>query len=237
MDDFLTTVFRGLHPHYLLFVILGIASDIRTRRWRSCDTLLLVLFIVFELFAVFQVWMFYGELDTCQRYMWIAIPLYLPFAARGVAAIWDMLKKFTSGRIAVSTFAAFFAAYAILAAYNPIYKGWTSDKKRIPRRISQQAAAWIRNDWNAPKSLGQTVRLRCDRYSSGRRPVVQSKCLRIGYLCGGQAYFDFLREDGVHPDYIVTQDRDDVAPGYVRVAEIAVEGQKAYICKRIEECP
>ena len=61
--------------------------------------------------------------------------------------------------------------------------------------------------------------------------------MRIGYLCGGQVYVEFLRDFGVCPDYILTQDRNAECQGYILVKTITVEGQEAYIYKRAEKHP
>ena len=233
MSSFSVALAKGLYPPYLIFVVLGIASVISARRWRSFDTLLLIFFLVFELFAAVQTRLFYGEWRTSRRYMWIAIPLYLPFAARGAEALWHKLKRFFSGRVAALLLCAFFAGNAICGACNPIYRMRHSREKRIKRAITFRAAEWIAKDWNAATAEAGPRAMRCDQYQSGKRPLVRAeKWDRIGYLCGGQAYTEFLKCRGELPDYIVTPYRDADLPGYGLVGAVSAEGRQAYIHKR-----
>ena len=233
MSSFPVALMKGLYPPYLIFVVLGIASAVSARRWRSFDTLLLAAFLVFELFAAVQTRLFYGEWQTSRRYMWIALPLYLPFAARGAVALWERLGRVVSGRVAALLLGALFAGNALYGTFNPIYRMWHSRGKRIDRAVTLQAAKWIKKDWNAATAPAAPRAMRCDQYQSGKRPLVSSlEWDRTGYLSGGQAYTEFLKWQGERPDYIVTPHRSAAFSGYDLAGTVAAEGKAAYIHKR-----
>ena len=237
MSNYLLTVSKGLYPPYLFFVALGIAFGIAARKWRPFDTLLLVFFLVFELFAATQVRIFYGKWETSRRYMWIGIPLYLPFAARGVETLWNILRKKPIGRYAAGLLCAAFAVLVVWNSYLPVIQSRCFRKKRIERGITHRAAAWIRKDWDAATAPAAPRMMRCDQYQSGRRPLVQSPWLRVGYFCGGQAYTEYLGFQGETPDYIITPDRNAVFPDHVLVGTVSEGEQKAYIHRRRRQHP
>ena len=232
MSDFVTTVFRGLYPPFLFFLVWGIVTKIWEGKWHRFDTLLLAGFLLFELLAASQVWLFYGELTTSKRYMWIAVPLYLPFAARGALGIWSLLKKSRRGWIF-----AFLAAAALLATtvhnfYMPVTKEQSSSKRRYLRRLSLKTATAIHKNWTPPPGaakLTDTRYMRCDQYQSGKRPLVQTDWLRVGYLSGGQTYPEFFRPLGIVPDYIVVMNNNKTFPGYTRIAMFPGDSGGKYV--------
>ena len=237
MSSFVYTFFRGFYPPYVFFVVWGIAARIRARRWRPFDKMLLASFIVFEFFAAFQVWMFYGKLETSARYMLIAVPLYLPFAAEGVIGVWNFLKRDRRIRMAALAAFAVLAAVDVYNFYTPVLKQRARSVKRLRRRISRRAASWIRNDWSPQPAPARFDELKCDRYHSDKRPLVQSEkpARAVGYLCGGQEYTELFAERGIPPDYVVTPQRDRKIPGYVPIAEVKSGGKAVYIHKRTAE--
>ena len=232
MSDFVTTVFRGLYPPFLFFFAWGVATKIWERKWHRFDTLLLAGFLVFEVLAASQVWLFYGELDTSKRYMWIAVPLYLPFAARGALGIWSILKKSGKGRIFAFLVAAVLVVTTVHNFYMPVMKEQSSSKRRYLRRLSLKTATAINKNWTPPANavrLTDPRYMRCDRYQSGKRPLVQSDWLRVGYLSGGQSYPEFFRSLGIAPDYIVIMNDGRNLPGYERIAEFPGDSAGKYV--------
>jgi len=215
MSDFLVSVFRGLYPPFLLFLVWGAAVRIRSRQWTCFDTLLLAAFLVFEFLAV---WFFYGVFQTSRRYLWMAVPLSLPFAARGVADIGRRLKSFPRGRDAFHLFLLVFAAASVCNFYTPVLRGYLPGKKRQERLISFRAARWIAEDWKRSAHPFPLKLVKCDQYQSGRHPLVRSPFSRVGYLCGGQRWPEFfLRAGGIAPEYIV-----GTAPGCPEGYHLAV---------------
>lgn len=229
MSDFVTTVFRGLYPPFLFFLVWGIVTKIWERKWHGFDTLLLASFVIFELLAASQVWLFYGKLDTSKRYMWIAIPLYLPFAARGALGIWSLLKKSYKGRIFAFLAAAALVATTVHNFYMPVMKEQSSSKRRYLRRMSLKTAAAIQKNWTPPPGATKLTPMRCDQYQSGKRPLVQSDWLRVGYLSGGQTYPEFFGPLKIAPDYIVVVNNDKNFPGYIRITVFPGDSGGKYV--------
>ena len=236
MSSFIYTFFRGFYPPYIFFVVWGIAARIRAHRWRKFDELLLAGYLIFEFFAAFQVFMFYGRMATSARYMLVALPLYLPFAAEGLIDIWNILKRWRYLRMTALTALSVLAAIALFNLYSPIIKLNLLRGKRIRRRLTIEAAAWVKRDWRPrpnPEGIG---RMKCNHYHSDRRPLVKSdKFGRVGYLCGGQVYPDYFFWWCIPPDYIITANKDERFSGYVPVGEVRAEGETAYIHNPIGE--
>ena len=204
MSDFLVSILKGLYPPFLFFLVWGAAVRIRARRWSRFDTLLTGAFLVFAFLASFQVRLFYGIFQTSRRYLWIGIPLYLPLAACGIADLRDRLKKSRAGRIAFGLLLAALAVWAAVSFYTPVLRDYLPGKKRDRRLATLAAAEWIRWDWKTRAGTSAVTEMKCDRYQSGRRPLVKSDLIRTGYLCGGQNYPEFLRGRRIPPDYIVS---------------------------------
>ena len=202
------------------------------RQWSCFDTLLLSSFLTFELFASYQVRLFYGELSTSKRYLWIAIPLYLPLAAQGAAHFLEVMKGHLSGRILAATVFVLLALAALLQFCGPISKEYLAGKKRDHRVVSQRAAAFVSRDWEPSSRAAGPEAMKCDQYQSGRRPLVSSPWRRVGYLCGGQTYPEFFAGLGIPPDYVVVPERDEVPAGYVHVGTVRENGVAAKICRR-----
>ena len=214
VSDVLGIVWKGLFPRFLPFFLLGIVFRIARRQWTRADSVLLTLFVVFDLLAAFQVPMFYRRLVTSSRYLLIGAVLYFPFAALGMYDTWRILRQWFLGRFLAATVFVLLVASALYDLYSPLIIEYAEDaKKGIERRISMTAADWIRADWALTVSDGDEALIRplpylkCDQYQSGRRPLVLSgRWNRIGWLAGGQAHPEFLRDAGVMPDYVVTRE-------------------------------
>jgi len=237
MSDFLHTLFRGLYPPYIFFVIWGIVARIHSSRWRRFDMLLLGSFLLFDLFAAFQVWIFYGILETQARYLRIALPLCLPFAAEGALAAWNLLKREKHIRLFTLTVLAVLLAFDVYSSYSPLVQQYRRPTKRIGRLLSQQAASLIKEDWRPQPKPAGFDQMKCDHYQSGRRPLVQTcnPMRAVGYLCGGQEYRELFGLWGFSPDYIATPNREAPLPGYVLLGEVKSDGQTAYVFKLTAE--
>ena len=214
VSDFLRDVWKGLFPRFLPFFLLGIVFRIARRQWTRADSVLLTLFVVFDLLVAFQVPIFYRRLVTSSRYLLIGAVLYFPFAALGMYDVWRILRQRFLGRLLTATLFFLLVASALYDLYSPLIIEYAEDsRKGIERRISMTAADWIRADWALTVSDGGEALLKpvpylkCDQYQSGRRPLVLSgRWNRIGWLAGGQTHPDFLRDAGVMPDYVVTRE-------------------------------
>ena len=236
MNDFLVSILKGLYPPFLFFLIWGAAVRIRDHWWSKFDTLLAAAFLLFEVLAAFQVWMFYGLFQTSRRYMWIGIPLYLPLAACGVADLRDRLKKSRAGRIVFCGLLAVPVLWAAVSFCTPVLREYRPGKKRDHRLATLAAAEWIRRDWQARSGGSAVAGMKCDQYQSGRRPLVRSDLARTGYLCGGQNYPEFLRDVGIRPDYIVSSVpvREE---GYLPPVRLAAGPGFVYVSRRGEATP
>lgn len=245
MGEFIYTCYRGLYPPYLIFVVWGIAARIHARRWRPFDWVLLAAFLLFEIFAAFQVRVFYGRWITTARYMLIAVPLYLPFAAEGVIGVWNFVKRDYRTRFVALVAFAVLSAIAVYNFYTPVIKQSSLRGKRTHRLISRRAADWIRKDWR-PHSIPDKFQvIMCDYYHSGKRPVVQTNrpVRAVGYMAGGQDYTEFFKRLGIRADYVVTMKKEDGIlclhrllfsvhmhnMGYIQVGEVEEGEKKAYI--------
>ena len=233
--EFLRTIWGGVFPFFLFFAMVGIIGRIRRRQWTGFDSLLILTFIVFELLAAFQVCLFYGLLATSRRYLFIGIPLYLPFSALGFRDFWRVLMNLRFGK-SVAAFLAFLLCAAFFyKLYSPIFTEFFHDSaKGIERDIQLAAAAWISSDWDELPASTEEKNLdflKCDQYQSGKRPFVKTNenWIRLGFMAGGQSYPDFLRESGILPDYIVLPadsfhgNRKDI-PDFIVFDEMAAGG-------------
>ncbi len=231
MGEFIYTLYRGFYPPYIILVVWGIAARIRARRWRPFDWMLLAAFLLFEIFAAFQVLMFYGKLATTARYMLIAVPLYLPFAAEGVIGIWNFVKRDRRTRFVALVAFVVLSAVAVYNFYTPVIKQSSLRRKRTNRLISRLAADWIKKDWLPHSTPGKFYLMKCDHYHSGKRPLVKTNrpVRAVGYMCGGQDHTEFFGRLGIRPDYIVTTQGDSEFPGYIRVGAVEEGGVTAYI--------
>ena len=208
MSEFLHTVWGGIFPFFLFFALIGIAGRMRRRQWTKFDSLLILVFLVFEFLAAFQIRMFYGLLTTSRRYLFIGIPLYLPFTALGFLELWRIIRNLRFGKSAALLFAAGFCAVFFYVLYFPIFiKSSRISEKGRERDLQLAAAEWIRSDWSKlPASNGDPLRvMKCDQYQTGKRPLISTDpdWLRLGFMTGGQYYPEFLRASGIIPDYIV----------------------------------
>ena len=240
MSDFLMTVLKGFYPPYLVLVAWGVAAKIRGKTWKAFDTLLFAGFLLFELLAAIQVWLFYGDLATSRRYLWIGLPLYLPFAAAGIVSMGDLLKRRCVG---FCLWVVLLTVLALGSLYNfltPITREHLAGPKQRLRLAAQTAAKWIREDRERDRYADRSplMYMKCDLYQSGRRPLVRSeyKLSRIGYLCGGQEHSDLFASLGVPPEYIVSTVPEET-PGYDLAARFASGGHDVYIYKAKKHTP
>ena len=206
--EFLRTIWGGIFPFFLFFAVIGIIGHIRRRLWTGFDTLLILAFLVFELLAAFQVCIFYGLLTTSRRYLFIGIPLYLPYTALGFRDSWRLLSNLKFGKAVAAFLAVLLCTAFFYKLYSPIFTEFFHDSgKGMERDIHLAAAEWLRSDWNKlPASQEAPVRImKCDQYQSGKRPLVETytEWPRLGFFAGGQNYPDFLVDSGILPDYIV----------------------------------
>ncbi len=252
MSDFLHTVWGGIFPFFFFLAVIGIIGRIRPREWTGFDTLLIFVFLVFEFLAAFQVRMFYGLLSTSRRYLFIGIPLYLPFAAFGVLDLRHAVRDLKFGRLLAVLFAVFLCVAFFYILYFPIFIEFShKSEKGMERDLQIVAAEWIRSDWSKlPASKEGPLRaMKCDQYQSGKRPLIDTNCEwpRLGFMAGGQYYPDFLRDSDIRPDYIVlpaasagsdsgieagleTDEPDPVAPeGFLSVHADTVDGITFFI--------
>ncbi len=208
MSEFLHTVWGGVFPFFLFFALIGIVGRIRRRQWTGFDSLLILVFLVFELLAAFQVRMFYGLLTTSRRYLFIGIPLYLPFTALGFLDLWRVVGDLRFGKSVAAVVLVSLCAVFFYTLYCPIFIE-LSDKseKGMERDLQIAAAEWIRADWDKlPASKEGPLRaMKCDQYQPGKRPLVDTNCEwpRLGFMSDGQNYPEFLRGSEIRPDYIV----------------------------------
>ena len=207
---FLNTIWGGIFPFFLFFAVIGIIGHIRRCQWSGFDTFLILTFLVFELLAAFQVCLFYGQLATSRRYLFIGITLYLPFTALGFRDSWRVLSDLKFGKSIITFLSVLLCAGFFYKLYSPIFTEFFHDSvKGIERDIQIAAAEWIRTDWDnldASQDESQSLRLmKCDQYQSGKRPLIKTniKWTRLGFMAGGQIYPDFLLESDILPDYIV----------------------------------
>ena len=229
--EFLTDLLKGLQLPLLIFVVIGIICRIREHLWSRFDSLLLGCFVLYVILSSFQIWLFYGILKTSSRYVLIALPLYLPFAAGGLVNSWNMLKKYKMLRYAAMAAVGVYALINIYNIYSPLIKDNTSRRHRFERQMTLRAAGWIKNDWSDRKCEAITIQ-KCDLYQSGRRPLVASELERIGYLAGGQSFTGYLQSHGMQPDYIVGD--DDLPSGFRIIHTITLERRTFYIAERID---
>lgn len=204
MSNFILTVFKGLYPIYLCFFVLGVLHRIIERKWIVFDTILLVSFVVFELLASFQIMLFYGLPTTSKRYLWIGLPLYLPFVADGLLWGKGLLESKKFHFSVFTVLCIVIGGVNLYNIYSPVLHEKYSIKKSTERKNSRDAALWISNDWGNGDSLDLNI-FKCDQYQSGKHPLVKSEFERIGYLCGGQNYPAFFAVRNIMPDYIVSQ--------------------------------
>ena len=235
MNEFLHTIWGGIFPVYFVFAVIGIIGRIRRRQWTGFDTLLIFVFLLFELLAAFQVLLFYGLLTTSRRYLFIGIPLYLPFAALGFRDFWRFLSHLKFGKTIAGFLAVLLCAAFFYKLYSPIFTEFFHDSmKGMERNLHLAAADWIRSDWNklAASQEGPLRVMKCDQYQSGKRPLVETNTEwpRLGYMAGGQNYPGFLRGSDILPDYIVLpaeffsgNDNGDI-PDFIGFDETIVEG-------------
>ena len=213
VSEFLLGIWKGLFPRLLPFFLLGVLFRIAHRQWTRADSVLLTLFVVFDLLAAFQIPFFYRLLFTSSRYLLIGAVLYFPFAALGMYDTWRILRQWFLGRLLAAAVFFLFVASTLYDLYSPLLIEYSENsRKGIERRIALTAADWIHADWpltvsDCDEALIRPVpHLKCDQYQSGRRPLVLSTDWnRIGWLAGGQMYPDFLRTARVMPDYVVTR--------------------------------
>ena len=149
MNEFLSVVWSGIFPFYFFFAVIGIIGRIRRRQWTGFDTLLIFVFLLFELLAAFQVLLFYGLLTTSRRYLFIGIPRYLPFAALGFRDFWRFLSHLKFRKTIAGFLAVLFCAAFFYKLYSPIFTEFFHDSmKGMERNLQLAAAEWIRSDWN-----------------------------------------------------------------------------------------
>lgn len=208
MSEFLTSIWNGIFPFFFFFAVIGIIGRIRRRQWTGFDTLLILVFLVFEMLAASQVLFFYGLLQTSRRYLFIGIPLYLPFAALGFRDLWRTLSNLRFGKSVAVFLAVLLCAAFFYKLYSPLFTEFShKSEKGMERDLQFAAAEWIRSDWSAlPASQEPPLRaMKCDQYQSGKRPLVDTGSVwpRLGFLAGGQNFPDFLRGSDILPDYIV----------------------------------
>lgn len=203
MTDFIISIFKGIYPFFFIFAVFGIVLRLKERKWTAFDSLLIGMFVIFELLTAFLPWLFYGELTTSRRYLLIGVPLYFPFAAMGFLAVWNCSRKRIAWKHIATVLLGIMVCVTLYNIYSPVLKEFTSSKKSMERELTLVAADWIRQDWNA-RSSSRIPWLKCDEYQSGKRPLVDSDFQRIGYLCGGQQIPAFMKNAGVVPDYVVS---------------------------------
>lgn len=231
MSEFLHTVWGGVFPFFLFFAMVGIIGRMRRRQWTKFDSLLILVFLVFELLVAFQVFMFYGLLTTSRRYLFIGIPLYLPFTALGFLELWRIIRNLRFVKSIAAFLAVILCAAFFYILYCPIFIELSDrSEKGMERDLQIVAAEWIRSDWSRlPASDGDPLRvMKCDQYQSGKRPLIDtdSNWPRLGFMTGGQDYPEFLRDSGIVPDYIVLP----AAPPN-ETGDGSEEGLEAVICE------
>ena len=208
MSEFLHTIWGGIFPFFFVFAVIGIIGRIRRRQWTGFDTLVILTFLVFEFLAAFQVCLFYGLLTTSRRYLFIGVPLYLPYTALGFRDLWRILSKSKFGKTVAVFLVVLLCAAFFYKLYSPLFTEFfhTSEKGR-ERNFHFVAAEWIRSDWNRlPASQEPRLRImKCDEYQSGKRPLLETctEWPRLGFFAGGQNYAAFLQKSDILPDYIV----------------------------------
>ena len=206
--EFLHTIWSGIFPFYFFFAVIGIIGRMRRRQWTGFDSFLVLVFLIFELLAAFQVLLFYGLLTTSRRYLFIGIPLYLPFAALGFRDFWRVLSNLKFGKSVAAFLAVLLCAAFFYKLYSPLFTEFShKSEKGKERDLQHTVAEWIRSDWDKlPASQEGPLRImKCDQYQSGKRPLVEtdSNWPRLGYMAGGQDFPAFLRGSAILPDYII----------------------------------
>ena len=174
MTDFIISIFKGVYPFFFIFAVFGIVLRLKERKWTAFDSLLIGMFVIFELLTAFLPWIFYGELTTSRRYLLIGVPLYFPFAAMGFLAVWNCSRKRITWKHITTVLLGIMVCVTLYNIYSPVLKEFTSSKKSMERELTLVAADWIRQDWNA-RSSSRIPWLKCDEYQSGKRPLVDSE--------------------------------------------------------------
>ena len=130
MTDFIISIFKGIYPFFFIFAVFGIVLRLKERKWTAFDSLLIGMFVIFELLTAFLPWLFYGELTTSRRYLLIGVPLYFPFAAMGFLAVWNCSRKRIAWKHIATVLLGIMVCVTLYNIYSPVLKEFTSSKNQ-----------------------------------------------------------------------------------------------------------
>ena len=166
MTDFIISVCKGVYPFFFIFAVFGIVLRLKERKWTAFDSLLIGLFVVFELLTAFLPWLFYGKLTTSRRYLLIGVPLYFPFAAMGFLAFWNCSRKRIAWKHIATVLLGIMVCVTLYNIYSPVLKEFTSSKKSMERELTLAAAEWIRENvlLSIPNSSVSAIFAAANRY-------------------------------------------------------------------------
>lgn len=202
MSELILSILHGLYWPLFLAAVLGVFLRLRERKWSSFDSLTASAFLLFILLTASLPRLFYGPMASHapRRYLFVFLPLCLPFAAHGFLRLRYGLRNRFSFLLLILLLTHL--GLFLYGTYLPPVLERTSRSKREHRFLCLTAAEWIRRDW-ADREAKKVYPIRYDHYQSGKRPLVESPLPRIGFLSGGQDFSPFLREKGIRPDYVI----------------------------------
>ena len=131
MTDFIISVCKGVYPFFFIFAVFGIVLRVKEHKWTAFDSLLIGMFVVFDILTAFLPLIFYGELTTSRRYLLIGVPLYFPFAAMGFLAVWNSSRKRITWKYITAVLLGIMVCVTLYNIYSPALKEFASSKKSI----------------------------------------------------------------------------------------------------------
>ena len=120
--DFFNAIMSGVSWVFFPLAVIGAGLRIIKKQWTKEETLLAILFGVFELAVIVQIIVYYKYLYVSGRYLLSAVPLLLPWSWCALEQLWEYTARFLHlpwPKKLFGVLVAVFIGLGIYCAYRP----------------------------------------------------------------------------------------------------------------------
>lgn len=185
--DFFNSVMGGVSWVFFPLAVIGAGLRTLKRQWSREETLLAILFVIFELLVIFQIILHDNYLYTSERYLLTAVPLLLPWSWCALEQLWKYVAGFLHLPCQEKFFAGLVGVFIMLGIYCA-YRGEINEHTR-PREIhNTQAVKAIAEVIKTEKRSFHSPTIEVMHYKSNVRPRVYFDCperLQVAVFAGG----------------------------------------------------
>ena len=190
--EFLKTVVKGFYFAFAPMALLGIIWRIYNKKFTTGELLLLAVILINAGLNILQIQLYYKNLYLSSRYLYSAVPLELGWVVVFVAAVYDLLLKYTGKAVTYTVLVVFCTVVPYFLAYHmtqPLRRAYFYRKYSSVNNCMRNIVRQIRQSYHG-KRFGKR-NIIPEYYTVNNLPLIyfsngDGRITSLAYLTGGQ---------------------------------------------------